>query len=99
MAGNIIILTCDICKKQNRIRRSNLYKEQINAVLNNNGTYCQKCKSRHTGKGIRYVIFASECFTIYPNVVSIEDLKGAKHAKEIMQRGLEILRENTTSDD
>jgi len=42
----IIILKCDSCGKENRIREKNLYQKELDATNSNNGCYCSKCRLR-----------------------------------------------------
>ena len=91
----IVILKCDSCGKENRIRERNLYKKELEVVNSNNGCYCSKCRSIDK-KGFSYSIFAGEFFTIYPKVIPLEEYQerqeGAERAKEILRRGLEQLK-------
>jgi hypothetical protein len=88
----IVVLICDACGKENRIREINLDRKEIRAIENNNGCYCSKCSNQHRQKGISYDILAGEFFTVYPKIFDIEELKeireGQKRAKEILERGL-----------
>ena len=90
----IVVLKCDSCGKENRIREVNLYQHEVEAANNNNGCYCSKCRPRDR-KGFLYNIFAGECFIVYPKVIPVKEYQerqeGAERAKEILRRALEQL--------
>lgn len=60
------------------------------------GCYCSRCKHLHKKKQVAYCILAGEIFTVYPKIVSIEDIQGVMKAREILNRGLEQM--NTRKD-
>ena len=80
---------CDSCGKENRIRSSCLCWEEIRAIENNRGCYCSKCKQANKKEGISYMVLAGEMFSVYPNIVTVDDVRGVKRAKDILKRGLE----------
>lgn len=89
---NIVVLKCDACGKENRIREVNLYSEEIEAVKNNNGCFCSKCFSPPKNNQYSISIYAGESFHIYPKVINMEEykqmLEGVERAKEILRIGL-----------
>ena len=87
----IVVLKCDSCGKENRIRESNLYQNQIDAINNNNGCYCSKCHPQGR-KDFSLMIFPGEFYVVYPKVVSLQEFQerqeGVKRAKDILRRGI-----------
>ena len=92
----IIVLKCDSCGKEGRIREKNLYQKEIDAINRNNGIYCSKCRSIGRVE-ISYLILAGDSFTVYPKVVELEEWQrlqeGIERAKEILRRGLEEIEQ------
>ena len=92
---NVIVLKCNSCGKESRIRYINLYQNQIEAIENNNGCYCSKCRPKGR-KGLAHMISAGDLFTVYPKVITLEELKehqeGVNRAKDILERGLQQLK-------
>ena len=91
----IIVLKCDSCGKENRIREANLYQEDIDAINSNNGCYCSKCCPKDR-KGFSRTIYVGDFFTVYPKVISMKEFQerqiGVERAQEILRRGLEQLK-------
>ena len=84
---NIVIIKCDNCGKENRIRESYLSRDIISALNDNFGCYCSKCKPQKKHQyGISFL--AGEMFTIYPKVIPLNHVKDTKRAKEILHQGL-----------
>ena len=94
-ARRIAVLKCDSCGKENRIRESYLYHNELDAVNNNTGCYCSKCDFSDR-KGFSYTILAGEYFTVFPKVISMKEYQelqeGVERAKEILRHGLEQLK-------
>jgi hypothetical protein len=91
----IVILKCDSCGKENRIREQGLYLRELDAINSNNGCYCSKCRPMDR-KGFTCCIFAGEPFTVYPKVISLKEYQerqeSVERAKEILRRGLEQMK-------
>ena len=88
----IAVLVCDSCGKENRIREINLERREIEAINDNNGCYCSKCKPKDR-KGFAYSIFPGEFYTVYPKVIPIKEFEewqeGVKRANDILKRAME----------
>ena len=88
----IVIIKCDICGKENRIKPSKLSPEVLELVKNNNGCYCANCNPRNK-KGLAHWIVFGEPFLIIPKFISFEELKehneSVARAKDILRRGME----------
>ena len=82
-----VILKCDSCGKESRIRRSYLSDEQFEAVESNIGCFCSKCNRNKNLRGYSITISAGDLYTIYLKVISISHIKAVKRAKEIAERG------------
>lgn len=91
MRKNIVIFKCDICGKENKIRKSYLSKEEIQSVQDNEGCFCSKCSLMHKQEKYALCILIGEIFTVYPKVIDIFQYKerqvGRKRAKEILEEG------------
>ena len=98
----IIVLKCDTCGKENRIRELNVNRKEIEAINNNDGCYCSKCRPMDR-KGFTYSILAGEFFTVYPNVISLKEFQerqeGVNRAKEILKRGIQQIEIKSENND
>ncbi|MDQ2087711.1 hypothetical protein RBH29_14875 [Herbivorax sp. ANBcel31] len=92
---NIMVVKCDNCGKENRIKKNNLREKAIEAINNNVGCYCSKCSSinRNEKQKFSYEIMIGEPFTVYPKKVDVEHIKGVNRAKNILERGLQQLKQ------
>ncbi|MEA1974407.1 MAG: hypothetical protein U9N10_02470 [Bacillota bacterium] len=46
----IVIVRCDDCGKENRIKESDLSQESIQDLKDNYGCYCSKCFQNHNNE-------------------------------------------------
>ena len=88
----IVILKCDICGKESRIKEINLYQKEIDAARSNNGCYCSKCSLNNKRSGFSYTIHAGDLYHIYPKIIPLKEYQemqeSVNRAKEILKRGL-----------
>lgn len=85
----IIIVKCDDCGKENRIKKSNLWDSDIRDLNDNYGCYCSKCMQSHKNEHkLAKCILVSEFFTLFPKIIDVEHIKGVRKAKDIFARGI-----------
>lgn len=79
-----VIIECDECKKQTFMKRKNMHDEMWQNLTNNHGILCQNCEHNKQSKELRITYSFGELYTVYPDVISVEHLRGVKRAKEIL---------------